>query len=199
VDNPRSFTSALVDRISWPRRRWANSPAARDCANCVDYQSGFWPKSYLARFVQSRAGKARLPTLDPGTQRSGPSTFVVNRTGGDKPVLTRPWRRRQCAVHSKQRFFTSGSVALCGLEPKRKSSGNQKGKQTGSKKSAKKVVTRKPASQRSAVANTRGAKKAASKKSRRKSASGGILKKVKTVLASVVAGAASGAAQRQGD
>ena len=50
VDNPRGFASALVDWVFGSRRRWTNPPAARNCFNCADHQSGFWPKSYLARW-----------------------------------------------------------------------------------------------------------------------------------------------------
>jgi len=48
VDDSCSLTRALVDRISWSHRRWTYPSAARYCADCVGYQSGFGPKDYIA-------------------------------------------------------------------------------------------------------------------------------------------------------
>ena len=47
VDDPRSFTGALVDRFSWAGRRRTNSPTARRGACRVNYQSRLWSQSDL--------------------------------------------------------------------------------------------------------------------------------------------------------
>jgi hypothetical protein len=47
VDDSGSFIGALVDWLSWARRRRTNSPVAGSGARGANYQSGLWSKSYL--------------------------------------------------------------------------------------------------------------------------------------------------------
>ena len=62
VDNPRSFTRALVDRLSWAHRWRTNSLAARSCPRGAGYQSGVWPESYL-KLNRCLMDRTSLPSL----------------------------------------------------------------------------------------------------------------------------------------
>ena len=52
MDNSGSFTRALVGWISGSHRWWANSPAARNCADRLGYQSGIRAAGGLAEYIR---------------------------------------------------------------------------------------------------------------------------------------------------